>query len=103
MVEISIMNNDNKYDQYLSMSLAYLEIGEYSAQNNNNGDYQNAVAYQLFHALELFVKYAILLKTKKSEVLGHDFSILFKKYYELYSEEIYHIEHPFDWFCRKDY
>lgn len=81
------MNNDNKYVQYLSMSLAYLEIGEYSAQkNNNNGDYQNGVAYQLFHALELFVKYAILLKTRKSELKGHELGVLFKKYYKLYPE-----------------
>ena len=47
----------SNYESYFSMCMAYLEIGEVSARNDNNtGEYQNAVAYQLYHALELFVK-----------------------------------------------
>lgn len=91
--------NDNytQYDGYFSMSLAYLEIGEYAAaKDSNSGDYQNALAYQFFHALELFLKYAILLKTREKELRTHDLNTLSKTYYQLYPDEIYHIDNPFD-------
>ena len=90
------MKKSDNYEQYFSMCLAYIEIGEVAAHHENvTGEYQNAVAYQLYHALELFVKYAILKKTghlKKT----HDLSMLFDSYYKLYTNEIYKIEHPFD-------
>lgn len=55
--------SDSNYEAYFLMSLAYLDVGEVAAKNSNNtGEYHNAVAYQLYHALELFVKYAILKK-----------------------------------------
>lgn len=86
----------NKYESYFSMCLAYLDIGEVSAKSSNNaGEYQNAVAYQLYHALELFVKYAILKNTGKVKNI-HDFSKLFEEYYSLYTSDEYRIEHPFD-------
>ena len=84
------------YESYFTMCMAYLDIGEISSKNvNNTGDYQNAVAYQLYHALELFVKYAILKKTGKIKHI-HDFSKLFSEYYSLYPDDEYRIEHPFD-------
>ena len=56
--------SENDYESYFNMCMAYLDIGEISTKNENNtGEYQNAVAYQLYHALELFVKYLILKKT----------------------------------------
>lgn len=86
----------NNYESYFSMCLAYLDIGEVSAKNcNNTGEYQNAVAYQLYHALELFVKYAILKSTGSVRNI-HDFTRLFGEYDSLYPGNDYRIEHPFD-------
>lgn len=86
----------HNYDSYFSMCIAYLEIGEIAAKNNNNTDeYQNAVAYQLYHALELFVKYAILKRKGKVQNI-HVFSTLFDEYHSLYTDEIYRLEHPFE-------
>ena len=80
------------------MSLEYLRIGKIaSCASNNTGEYDNAVAYQLFHALELFIKYAILLKDeKKEEILIHDLSKLTSMYEELYVEEIFKIDNLFN-------
>ena len=86
---------ENNYESYFSMSIAYLDIGEYSSKKDNNtGEYQNAVAYQLYHALELFVKYAILKRTGCVKNI-HDFSKLFSEYDSLYPEDEFRIEHPF--------
>ncbi|MCP5170108.1 MAG: HEPN domain-containing protein [Hahellaceae bacterium] len=88
--------SENNYESYFSMSIAYLDIGEYSSKKDNNTDeYQNAVAYQLYHALELFVKYAILKRTGSVKNI-HDFSKLFSEYDSLYTEDEFRIEHPFD-------
>ena len=87
---------NNNYESYFSMCIAYLEIGEIAAKNDNNtGEYQNAVAYQLYHALELFVKYAIL-KSKGRVLNIHDLSKLFDEYNSLYTDDAYRLEHPFD-------
>ncbi len=89
-------DSDDKYSSYFSMSIAYLEIGEAASTHDNpSGEYQNAVAYQLYHALELFVKYAILKNTGNVKNI-HDFSILFSQYNSLYPSDEYRIEHPFD-------
>lgn len=89
------MSRDN-YESYFYMSLAYLEVGEISANiENNSGEYQNAVAYQLYHALELFVKYAILKKKGLVSPI-HDLGKLFKEFDELYPDNMFRIEHPFD-------
>ena len=83
-------------EAYFSMSMAYLELGGVAARHQNEtGEYQNAVAYQLYHALEIFLKYAILKRTG-SHRKGHDLKILFGEYYNLYTEKKYHIESPFD-------
>jgi len=85
------------YQPYFSMSMAYLDIGEYATKNDiQTSEYQNAIAYQLYHALELFVKFAILLKTQKAMVRGHDLKILFEEYHKHYPSDDYQIEHPFD-------
>jgi len=86
----------NNYESYFSMSMAYLDIGELSSKKGNDtGEYQNAVAYQLYHALELFVKYAILKNTGDVKNT-HDFSKLFIEYDSLYPNDEFRIEHPFD-------
>jgi len=86
----------NNYEAYFSMCMAYLDIGGFSSKKDDNtGEYQNAVAYQLYHALELFVKYAILKSTGNLKKI-HDFSKLFSEYDSLYPEDEFRIEHPFD-------
>lgn len=85
-----------KSEAYFLMSMAYLELGEVAAQHQNEtGEYQNAVAYQLYHALEIFLKYAILKKTG-SHKKEHDLKKLFEEYHNLYTEKKYHIDSPFD-------
>lgn len=88
--------SESNFESYFPMCIAYLEIGIISSGNaNDTGEYQNAVAYQLYHALELFVKYAILKKTGHVNKT-HDFTELFKEYDYLYPDEDCRIEHPFE-------
>ncbi len=83
------------------MSIAYLKVGEVAARHKDKtgehqtGEYQNAVAYQLYHALELFLKYAIL---KKNQSVGrtHDIGKLHSEYNGIYPKDEFRIEHPFD-------
>ena len=64
-------------------------------RSNMTSEYQNAVAYQLYHALELFIKYAI--QTKKGSVSKiHDLSKLFEEYDRLYPHIEFRLSHPFD-------
>jgi len=84
------------YQSYFDTSVAYLQIGEVASQHNNmTNEYQNAIAYQFYHALELFVKFAIL-KNKGSVKPTHDLAKLFNEYYQLYQDDSYKIHHPFD-------
>lgn len=77
--------------QFLSMAIAYLEIGKMAAEAaaeaetelRNDAAYQNAIAYQLFHAVELFYKQMIKNKTG-SVSHTHDLKELEDKYASLY-------------------
>ncbi|MBB1274131.1 hypothetical protein [Psychromonas sp. SR45-3] len=103
----------NPNEQYFNMAMCYIEIGKITSKRNwiwdrlpkwfpigkvtpfsDVGDYQNANAYQLFHAIELYLKYAIL--NKEDKCWGHDVTNLYDKYTELYPSEDFHFEHPFD-------
>ena len=88
----------NKNQEFLLMALAYIEIGKVSAEADtrlkNTFEYQNAIAYQLYHSVELFYNYMIEKKEAIEKV--HDIAILEKKYRAHFSEERYKIEHPFD-------
>ena len=87
----------NKYESYLTMSLAYLELGSVAAAKVNHWDmYQQAVAYQMFHATELFLKFAILTKTQEEYVKEHDLNKLLKQCEELYPDEKLFLKLPFD-------
>ena len=88
----------NNY-QFLSMAIAYLEIGKVAAKTEtelgNDADYQNAIAYQLFHAVELFYKQ--MIKNKNGKVFHtHDLKELEDKYASLYPDPSYNLNHPFD-------
>jgi hypothetical protein len=95
-IKESSVSNSNQ--EFLSMALAYIEIGKVSAEADselkNTSEYENTIAYQLYHSVELFYKYMLLKKgiTKK----GHDIAALETKYRSHFSEERYQIEHPFD-------
>jgi len=81
------------------MALAYIEVGRVAASANtpmkNTSDYQNAVAYQLFHGIELFYKHMIK-KENGSVDHTHDLKKLEEQYYSLYSGASYILDHPFD-------
>jgi hypothetical protein len=83
---------------YLSMALAYIEIGRVCGHSDselkNTHEYENAVAYQLYHSVELFYKHMLLKKDVK--IKGHDISAIEVEYINFFSEEIYRLEHPFD-------
>lgn len=92
--KIRMINRKN--EEFYVMALAYLDIGIACAKENNSTQaYQNAVAYQLYHALELFTKYAISKKDIKFKKV-HDLGELFEQYRNLYPETTYNIDHPFD-------
>lgn len=87
------------YEQFFSMALSYIEIGKVSANAStelkDTSDFRNAVAYQLFHAVELFYKYMILEKIGKVS-LCHDLAVLEKEYTNHYPNDEYKLDHPFD-------
>ena len=91
--------NSPTSEQYLSISLAYLEVGKCASASNseqiNTAEYQNAVAYQAFHAIELFFKYMIHRKEGSVPHI-HKLSELEKKYQSLYPCQSYSLDHPFD-------
>jgi hypothetical protein len=85
------------YEQYFSMSLAYLDLGAVAAARENHWDmYQQAVAYQMLHASELFLKFAILSKTQKDSIKEHSIGNLLSWYEELYPEAEFTLDLPFD-------
>lgn len=84
--------------EFLSMALAYIEIGKVAASAESDlkstYEYENAVAYQLYHAVELFYKYMLSKKgvTKK----GHDIAVLEEEFKKRFPSEQFQITHPFD-------
>lgn len=82
---------------FLSMALAYIEIGKVSSHSDselkNTDEYEKAIAYQLYHSLELFYKYMLL--KKGMEIKGHDILALEFEYRTRFSEKCYRLEHPF--------
>ncbi|HRN82867.1 MAG TPA: hypothetical protein PK667_11345 [Nitrosomonas europaea] len=84
---------------FLSMALSYLEVGRIAASADasvkNLGEYQNAVAYQLFHAIELFYKFMIC-SAGESIKYTHDLGELERQYKACYPDFRFHFENPFD-------
>ena len=104
----------NQHNQYFEMAIAYIEIGRIASKKNwineklhkvlcvgrvsifsDESNYKNAVAYQLFHAVELFLKFAILVKTGNTKKI-HKLNKLSEEYESLYPEPEFRFEHPFD-------
>jgi HEPN domain-containing protein len=92
-----MVESSDKYNSYFLMSIAYLEIGEAASTHGNlSGEFQNAIAYQMFHAIELFLKYAILKKTNETIIKCHNLESLFEQYATHYPDDLFHIENYFD-------
>ena len=85
-------------DEFLNMAIAYLEIGKVASNADTEykhvHEYENAIAYQLFHAVELFYKYMIKKKTG-SAPHTHKLKELEERYLRLYSDSEYQVDHPF--------
>lgn len=88
----------NNSSGYLAMALAYLEIGKVSAESEselrNTHEFENAIAYQLYHSVELFYKYMLSRKGVTKKI--HDIAALEKEYRDQYPDEQYKLDHPFD-------
>ena len=87
-------------ESLFNKSSAYLEVAIISSKAEdsflyNTSEYTNVTANLLYHATELFLKFAISAKTKKLPDNEHNIKKLFKKYKKLFPEEKYHIEFPF--------
>jgi len=80
------------------MALAYIEISKVSAEVDselkNTSEYENAIAYQLYHSVELFYKYMLLKKGVTKKI--HDLAALETEYRIQFPEERYQLEQPFD-------
>ena len=86
-------------EDFFNRSIAYLEIAIISSKETDNylyrtSEYSNVTAYLLYHATELFLKFA-LFKAKDKLVSGHDIFKLHKIYEEEFSDEKYTIVMPF--------
>lgn len=86
-------------DTFFSMALSYIEVGRVAASADTStksiGNYENAVAYQLFHAIELFYK-SMISNAGKSVKNTHDLSELENQYKACYPDPRYRFNNPFD-------
>lgn len=85
---------------FLNKSLAFLEAAKAAASHNtpmkNTSDYQDAIAYSLYHAIELFYKHMIKAQ-KNSFEHTHDLQKLEQEYLSIYGYNNKHIlQHPFN-------
>lgn len=89
----------HKSNSFLSMALSYLEVGRVAASADSNlkdvSDYHNAIAYQLFHGMELFYKFMICSAGQNIRHI-HDLGELENQYKECYPDPSYHFENPFN-------
>ena len=86
-------------EDFFNRSIAYIEIAIISSKEMDNylyktSEYSNVTAYLLYHATELFLKFA-LFKAKDELILGHDIFKLHKIYEEEFSDTKYSIVMPF--------
>ena len=84
---------------FFNRAISFLEIAIISSKENNNdqfntAEYSNVTAYLVYHATELFLKFAIFQATDIS-VRGHEIFTLYKKYKEHYQDEEWNINIPF--------
>ncbi len=86
-------------DDFFNKAMAFLEVAIISSKEKENiyfhtAEYSNVTAYLVYHATELFLKFAIFQASKKL-VEGHDIFKLYEKYKKCYSDEKLKINIPF--------
>ena len=84
---------------FFNKSMAFLEIAIISSKEKENVyfktvEYSNVTAYLVYHATELFLKFAIFQSSDIS-VRGHEIFTLYKKYKEHYEDEKWNLNIPF--------
>jgi len=104
----------NKALSFYSKSIAFLEssiILSLQKDNEifNESDYQDVINYNCYHSLELFLKFSLLYSclnqndyNKMIKKFGHSINHLYEQYKYIYEEEIFDINHPFD-FSNENY
>lgn len=85
--------------QFFDRAISFLEVALISSREKDNdyfntAEYSNVIAYLVYHATELFLKFAIYQASDES-VRGHEIFTLYKKYKEYYQDEKWDINIPF--------
>jgi len=84
---------------FFNRAISFLEIALISSKEKDNdyfntAEYSNVTVYLVYHATELFLKFAIFQASDIS-VRGHEIFTLYKKYKEYYKDEKWNINIPF--------
>lgn len=92
-------NINNIITKLFHKSFAFLEVSIVSTESNKplsgTCEYSNVTAHLLYHAIELYLKFAISSKTKKIPPKGHNIFALHDEYKKLFNHRDYDIELPF--------
>ncbi len=86
-------------DDFFNKAMAFLEVAIISSKEKENiyfhtTEYSNVTAYLVYHATELFLKFAIFQASKKL-AKGHDIFKLYKIYKNFYPDKKWEINIPF--------
>jgi len=84
---------------FFNRAISFLEVALISSREKDNdyfntAEYSNVTAYLVYHATELFLKFAIY-QVSDEAVRGHEIFTLYKKYKEYYQDEKWDINIPF--------
>ncbi len=86
-------------DDFFNKAMAFLEVAIISSKEKENvyfhtTEYSNVTAYLVYHATELFLKFAIFQASEKSNI-EHDIFKLYKIYKNFYPDKMWEINIPF--------
>ncbi|MDD4505396.1 MAG: hypothetical protein PHE60_03365 [Sulfurospirillaceae bacterium] len=85
--------------QFFNRAISFLEVALISSKEKDNvyfntAEYSNVTAYLVYHATELFLKFAIFQASNES-VRGHEIFTLYKEYKKYYQDDKWDINIPF--------
>lgn len=95
------LNSLNPSDQYAAYSMAYLDSAErlcgLLSRSYRSATYERGtvVLYLAMHAVELFLKGAILRKAPHERLVHHNLERIYNRYKELYPAKRYHFDMGF--------
>jgi hypothetical protein len=95
------MENKTQSELFFDLGFAYMDTSILSTKsmlnNQTPSQYsQSRVILSLaYHAIELFLKGAILFKKNEYKVNGHNLDTLYKEYQKLYTQDKFQLESPF--------